>query len=364
MANKTDAQKYKRHKSQDEFDEESGDDDQEISNKDIMKLLRTMQQEGSDRSTNIEKKLDSVDTKVTNFGVAFEKLQETVVKQDKKIQELENKISQLAARNIHTNNNILQEKNAARLANLILTGLPISDTSSEEEVSAAVSKFMSLVEVPKYQVVNCAIIPWGQARAVKCTFSPPSIAGDIIRSSHKLIKGEAKTFKYGVVPDLSREQRAIKKKLLQFGKTLADRHGVEYKIKSWRYLVVKCKNGAILFYETDSAPDPPVRIDPQNIPVLTLPPGKHFFRSSNSESPVIVNAQNPKKSQPTGSAGSQHPKTAIFNKERPTTHRKSLVSNNLSQTSVLSQSSVLSQLTGTPQSQPIGLSDLFSLGSE
>ena len=234
MADKVDAQKPKRSRSVDGLDAESGDDGNEYTNKDIVRLLKNMQKEGSDRSTHIENKLDSVDKKVSNIGAGFEKLQETVKKQDRKITELENKISQMTARIIHTNNSLLQEKNAHRLANLIITGLPISKTSSKEELATAVSKFMSLVEVTAYQVVNYVAIPWGQSHAVKCTFSPPSIASQIMRNSYKLAQGEAKLLKYGVVPDLSREQRGIKKKLVQYGKYLVEKHEVEYRLKSWR----------------------------------------------------------------------------------------------------------------------------------
>ena len=362
MSEKGDKQQPKRRKSIEGLDE-TGDDDVEYSNKDIMRFLRSMQKEGSDHSTHVEKKLDSVDKNVSSISAGLEKLQETVQKQDRRISELEHKISQMTARIIQTNNNLLQGKNVHRLANLIITGLPISKTSTKEEVSTAVSKFMSLVEVHSYQVVNYVIISWGQAHAVKCTFSPPSIAGQIIRNSNKLTQGEAKALKYGVVPDLSREQLDIKKKLTQYGKFLAEKHEVEYRLKSWRYLLVKLKSGSVIFFEADSTQEP-ARLDPKNLPPqLILPQGKQFFRTANSVSPKIVDPNDPGITTQAGAAGSQHNRTTGLSnsKERFNTHRKSLASKNntQSQTAGGSQSSGFSQPSGTPQSQPSSLTDPF-----
>ena len=153
--------------------------------------------------------------------------------------------------------------------------------------------------------------------------------------------------KYGVVPDLSREQRDIKEKLVQYGKYLVDKHEVE--------LVVKLKSSSVIFFEALC------RLHSRTHPTWSAKPSS----SAHSPSGQTIPPANLRKSNSAGAAGSQQTRTTgmFNNKDRTNTHRKSFASNNTqSQTPGGSQSSGFSQTTGTPQSQPSGLSDL--LGSD
>ena len=255
------------------------------SSKDLMDILRIMKNEGSGRG----KKLDRVDKKLTKFGKAIKNLRASIKRQDEIITGLEKRLNDHAVKLIHLNNNWLQERNINRLSSLIFTGTASSPKSPEPEVLAEINKIMAVLGISTYEILKYVLIPWGKSNAVKCTFSSVATTGFVLRNSFKLASNTAKANNYGVRPDLSPEQRDIRKKLYLFGKELEKQSNAQFSVRSWRYLAVTYPNGFSAFFEADISSEP-MEIDPKAIHAKITAPKKQFIRQSNSQ----VASQNPR----------------------------------------------------------------------
>ena len=245
------------------------------SSKDLMDILHIMKNEGSGRG----KKLDRVDKKLTKFGKAIKNLRASVKRQDEIITGLEKRLNDQAVKLIHMNNNWLQERNINRLSSLIFTGTACSSKSLEPEVRAEISKIMGVLGISTFELLKYVVIPWGKSHAVKCTFSSVATTGLVLRNSFKLASNKVNC---GVRPDLSPEQRDIRKKLNLFGKELEKKSNAQFSVRSWRYLAVTYPNGSSAFFEADISSEP-MEIEPTAIRAKITAPKKQFIRQSNSE---------------------------------------------------------------------------------
>ncbi|CAG7827467.1 unnamed protein product, partial [Allacma fusca] len=166
----------------------------------------------------------------------------TVTAQTKRIDTLEKRMdrtdltqSKHTSELIHLKNDMLHLKNTKNHNVGIVTGVNIRRNAAKDFIISALEVVLNLTDLKCSDVVDVDTIPWGNGVAVKCTFENAGMVGKLLRNSINL-KGS----NFRVLPDLSPQQRLVRKHLLTFGKDLIEgKASVSFQLKSWRYLVFK-----------------------------------------------------------------------------------------------------------------------------
>ncbi|CAG7730818.1 unnamed protein product [Allacma fusca] len=227
-------------------------------------------------------------------------IRDTMVVHTKKIEHLEKRAEKTEATQsrhnaeiIHLKNEVLQLKNAGNLSFAIISGVNIQKLAGKDVIISSIQGVLSLTGLTAADVEDASTFNLGKEVAIKCKFRNPGLVGRLLKNAYHL-KGS----NFRVQPDLSPDQRAVRKHLLSFAKDLCtNKPDYSFQMKSWRYLMVK-SGMREMYYESDGVllakipKDAVVRTKkPDNI---TAPPPQLLgSQASSSKGPQAASQRGP-----------------------------------------------------------------------
>ncbi|CAG7825181.1 unnamed protein product [Allacma fusca] len=107
---------------------------------------------------------------------------------------------------------------------------------------------LELTEIDETSLKKVSFLNLGNLKAIKCIFKQPIYASMMFKNAVKL-KGS----RYGIQPDFTFHQRTVRKFLSETGKKYVEGKDSIFQVRSWRYLIVKPKDGGETYYESDGS---------------------------------------------------------------------------------------------------------------